>query len=216
MRTTISLILWTFTLGVACKSEAKDPSPVTAPAVGTAQPAPTPAPQAPPATKAAALSDAQIAAIVVAANQVDIDAGTLALEKSRNVEVKKFAQQMVTDHGAVNQAAVELVTRLGVTPEASDASRGLTSGGSDTRTRLAALDGDAFDRAYVDNEVGYHQAVLGVLDQQLIPSASNAELKKTLVSVRPAFVAHLEHAQHIQGTLAGGHGAGSAGHAATR
>ena len=64
------------------------------------------------------------------------------------------------------------------------------------------LSGAAFDRAYVDHEVAYHQAVLDAMDSTLIPNAQNAELKALLVKVRPAFVAHLEHAKHIQAALA--------------
>jgi putative membrane protein len=63
------------------------------------------------------------------------------------------------------------------------------------------LSGAAFDKAYIDNEVAYHQAVLDAVDKTLIPSASNAELKALLVKVRPAFVAHLEHAKAIQSSL---------------
>jgi putative membrane protein len=63
------------------------------------------------------------------------------------------------------------------------------------------LSGKAFDKAYVDNEVSYHQTVLDALDKTLIPNASNSELKNLLVKVRPAFVAHLEHAKHIQAQL---------------
>jgi putative membrane protein len=88
-----------------------------------------------------------------------------------------------------------------VTPEDNDTSKSLTSGGMATRTRLAGLSGKAFDKAYVDNEVTYHQTVLDALDKTLIPNASNAELKALLVKVRPAFVAHLEHAKHIQAEL---------------
>lgn len=183
----------------ACKKTTNETPAATAPAEGSA------APTAPAAGSAAAatLTDPQIAAIVVSANQVDIDAGELAIKKTKNEEVKKFAQRMVTDHTAVNKAAVELVTKLKVTPEESDASRGLASGGAETRAKLDKLEGDAFDRAYVDNEVAYHKAVIGVLDSQLIPSATNPELKSTLVGVRPAFDAHLQHAVQIQATLAG-------------
>jgi putative membrane protein len=160
----------------------------------------------------AALSDPQIAAIVLVANQVDIDAGKLAAKKSTNAEVKKLAERMVTDHTGVNKAAGELAGRLGVKPEETEASRGLRAGGEATRGKLEKLGGAAFDKAYVDNEVAYHEAVIGVLDKQLIPSAKNAELKKMLVDVRPAFVAHLEHARQVQSALAGGKGAHPAGH----
>ena len=159
------------------------------------------------APAAGGLTDPQIAAIVVAANQVDIDAGNLALKKTKNEEVKKFAQQMVTDHTAVNKAAVDLVTKLKVTPEETDASKGLVSGGADTRAKLEKLDGAEFDKAYVDNEVAYHKAVIDTLDQKLIPSASNEELKNTLVGVKPAFDEHLKHAEMLQSQLGGGSGA---------
>jgi putative membrane protein len=150
---------------------------------------------------AAGPNDAQIAAIVVTANQVDIDAGKLAASRSGNKEVKDFAQRMVTDHTGVNKAAVELVTKLKVKPEENPTSASLKKGGEDTLKRLKALKGAEFDRAYVDNEVTYHQTVLDAVDKTLIPSAKNEELKALLVKVRPAFVAHLEHAKHIQASL---------------
>lgn len=199
------------------KEQASSAPPAAAPSVtesgsgSAAQPATPPA--TPPAQPAVAtLSDPQIAAIVVAANQVDIDAGNLALKKTKNPEVKKFAERMVTDHTAVNKAAVDLVTKLEVTPVESDASKGLTSGGVETRAKLEKLDGADFDKAYVDNEVAYHTAVIGVLTSQLIPSASNNELKDALTGAKPAFEAHLEHAKQVQAALAGGGSGGMAGH----
>lgn len=151
---------------------------------------------------AQAPNDAQIAAIVVTANQVDIDAGKLAESKASNTEVKAFGKQMVTDHSGVNKQAVALVTRLKVTPEDNATSKALKSGGADNVGNLEKLSGSAFDRAYVEHEVAYHQQVLDALDKTLIPSAQNAELKSLLVAVRPAFVAHLEHAKGLQASLA--------------
>jgi len=148
-------------------------------------------------------NDAQIASIVVTANQVDIDAGKLAASKTSNADVKTFAQQMVTDHTGVNKQAVELVTRLKVTPEDNATSQSLKSGGDANVATLKGLSGAAFDKAYIDHEVAYHQAVLDAVDKVLIPSASNADLKALLVKVRPAFVAHLEHARHVQASLGG-------------
>ena len=149
----------------------------------------------------AAPTDPQIAAIVVTANQVDIDAAKLAESKTRSKDVKAFAQRMVTDHSAVNQAATDLVHRLKVTPEDNAASQSLAQGGQANVAALKQLDGTAFDRAYIDHEVTYHEAVLDALDKTLIPNAQNAELKALLVKVRPAFVAHLEHAKMIQASL---------------
>ena len=147
------------------------------------------------------LTDPQIASIVVTANQVDIDAGKLAKSMGSNADVKKFADQMITDHTGVNKSAVDLVTKLKVTPEDNPTSQSLKAGGDKNLANLKTLKGAAFDKAYIDNEVAYHQAVLDAVDKTLIPGATNAELKALLVKVRPAFVAHLEHAKHVQSSL---------------
>jgi putative membrane protein len=146
-------------------------------------------------------TDPQIAAIVVTANQVDIDAGKLAQGMAQSKEVKQFAQQMVTDHTGVNKSATELVQKLKVKPEPSATSANLKKGGDDNIAKLKTLKGAEFDKAYVANEVAYHQAVLDAVDKTLIPSAKNEELKALLVKVRPAFVAHLDHAKHLQSQL---------------
>jgi putative membrane protein len=151
--------------------------------------------------QAAAPNDAQIAQIVVTANQVDIDAGKLAKSKSKNKEVKAFAQQMITDHSGVNKQAVALVKKLKVKPEPSDASKDLKKGGAENITKLKGLKGADFDRAYIDHEVAYHQAVLDTIDNTLIPNAQNAELKDLITKVRPAIAAHLDHAKTIQEAL---------------
>ena len=147
-------------------------------------------------------TDAQIAAIVVTANQVDIDAGKLAESKAHSPEVKAVGERMLTDHSAVNKSAKELVQKLHVTPEPNGTSESLQKGGDQNLAALKKLSGTAFDTAYVDHEVTYHEAVLSALDKTLIPSAQNAELKALLVKVRPAFQAHLEHARQLQSKLA--------------
>lgn len=160
------------------------------------------APPAPPAA-AATVSDAQIAAIVLAANAVDSTAGVAAAAKSTNAEVKQFAQTMVTDHGGVNAQAVALAGRLNLAPEENATSRQLMQGGEQSQQSLSGLTGAAYDRAYIDHEVEYHQTVLDAIDQTLIPSAQNAELKALLEATRPAVAHHLEMAKGIQTKLAG-------------
>ncbi|HEX7053094.1 MAG TPA: DUF4142 domain-containing protein [Burkholderiales bacterium] len=154
------------------------------------------------AALAQAPTDPQIAGIVVTANQIDVDAGKLAKAKSKNKEVQKFAQQMITDHSAVNKQAAALAKKLGVKPEESDTSRSLKQGARENMAKLKKLKGAAFDKAYIDHEVAYHQAVLDAIDKVLVPNAQNAELKGLIVKVRPAIAAHLEHARHLQETVA--------------
>ena len=148
--------------------------------------------------QAQGITDAQIASIVVTANQVDIDAGMLAAEMGSDNQIKAFGKQMVTDHTGVNKSAVELVTKLKVTPEDNATSKALKEGGAKNVANLKMLKGKAFDKAYIDHEVAYHQQVLDAVDKTLIPGAKNEELKALLVKVRPAFAAHLAHAKQLQ------------------
>lgn len=147
------------------------------------------------------VDDAQIASIVVTANQVDIDTGTLAASRTTNSEVKAFAQLMITDHTGVNNSATALAKKLNVTPQDNPTSQSLKAGGEKNRAHLKTLKGTAFDKAYLDHEVAYHQQVIDALDTTLIASAANGELKALLIKVRPAFVAHLEHAKGLQASM---------------
>ena len=108
---------------------------------------------------------------------------------------------MVTDHQGVLDAAVELVTRLCVTPQKNDLVYTLPKQLADHETRLKNLTGKEFDKAYIDHEVAYHEAVIGVVKTQLIPGANNQELKDMLTSVLPAFDAHLAHSKKVQASL---------------
>jgi putative membrane protein len=152
-------------------------------------------------TPASALTDAQIAAIVVAANDVDVKVGEQAKSKAADQKVKDFGQRMITDHTAVNKQATDLVTKLNVTPEENPTSQALRQGGEQTLAQLQGLTGAAYDKAYIDHEVQFHQQVIDAVDQQLIPNAQNAELKTLLEQVRPALEGHLEMAKQIQGQL---------------
>ena len=149
-------------------------------------------------------TDAQVVGIVLAADQIDIDYGKIALSKSKNKQVREFAQRMVTDHSAVQKSVIELSDKLGVKAEDSPTSTGLKSNAAEITAKLQSLKGKEFDRFYIDNEVNYHKTVTDAVDAVLIPSAQNAELKAALKGAQPLFLKHLEHARAVQsGTSAG-------------
>ncbi|QHS56611.1 DUF4142 domain-containing protein [Mucilaginibacter sp. 14171R-50] len=147
------------------------------------------------------LTDPEIASIAVTANQVDIDQAAVALKLSKNPDVIHFAETMANDHKAVIGQAVALVTKLKVTPKDNAVSKKLTADATKTIADLKKKSGKAFDKAYVDNEVAYHKAVIGVVEGTLIPATANSELKDLLQKVVPALKAHLEHAEMIQKSL---------------
>ena len=132
------------------------------------------------------------------ANKFEIDTSQLALKYAKAEDVKSFAQQMITDHTAVNKQAGALAKKLGVTPEDSDTSKSLKQGAAENVGNLKKLKGAQFDKAYVDHEVDYHQQVLDAIDKVLVPSAQNAELKGLIEKVRPAIQTHLDHAKQLQ------------------
>ena len=146
---------------------------------------------------AQAPNDAQIAHIAYTAGVVDIAAGKQALGKSHNKAVRDFANEMVRDHAAVNDQALALVKKLGVTPQDNPTSQGIAKGGADELKTLSALKGKAFDKAYVANEVAYHKTVNGALSTVLIPNARNAELKSLLQTGLKLFQEHQMHAEHL-------------------
>ena len=151
--------------------------------------------------KAQAPTDPQIVGIVVAANQIDINAGKLALAKSQNAEVRQFAQQMVDDHTAVQKSVFALGAKLHVTPADSPTADALKKAAAESEAHLKTLSGAEFDRAYVDHEVAYHKAVIDAVKTTLIPNAKNAELKSALEGAAPMFQGHLEHAEHMQASM---------------
>ena len=149
------------------------------------------------AQDAPAITDAQIAHIAYTAGRLDIEAAKQALAKSEDAEVRTFAESMVRDHEAVNVKALALVKKLGVTPQANPTSEALTETAAAKRESLAALDGDAFDEAYLENEAAYHATVNGALAQTLIPGARNAELKALLETGLTLFREHQAHAEQL-------------------
>jgi putative membrane protein len=181
-------------LGLAAGCSSQDADETDAAAMDSIPAATAPAPSA-------TLTDAQILAIVVAANSADSAAGEMAQEKGTDPEVKSFGATMVKDHGALNKQGSDWAASAGVTPEESDASRDLTTNASNAATELQGKSGAEFDKAYIDHEVEMHQTVLDALDQQLIPSAQNPDLKNLLTQARGGIQSHLDMAKSIQTRL---------------
>jgi putative membrane protein len=149
------------------------------------------------------LSDPEVAHTAVTANQIDIDFAEVAIRKSKNKEILKFAETMTNDHKAVIGQAVALVTKLGVTAVDNAVSRQLLSDAENTKKMLLSKSAKDFDKAYIDNEVSYHKAVIGAVEGLLIPETENAELKKLLQNVVPALKTHLVHAEMVQKSFMG-------------
>lgn len=70
-------------------------------------------------------NEAQIAQVVIIANQIDIEAGELAETKRSSSDVKAFGQQMIIDQTGANSQATDLVKKFRVGLEDNPKSRRL-------------------------------------------------------------------------------------------
>jgi putative membrane protein len=160
------------------------------PAVGQATGAARPGP-----------SDAEIAKIVVTANDGEIQQGKWAIEHSKSKEVKDFAKQMVKAHETVNKNAAQVAQRAKLVPKQSQTSDSLKLESESALADLKEKQGADFDRGYVDAQVKAHQDVLNAIDTTLLPNAKNPDLRAMLEKTRPQVASHLEHAQMLQKSL---------------
>jgi len=147
---------------------------------------------------APALDDPTIVAIFDAANSWDIQLGQLALKKSHNKSIRRFAAMMVHDHTAVRKLGRDLAKKLSVTPTPPGPDFPLVVDHVAALKKLRSVRGHAFDVAYIDHEVTYHQAVIDAVTNTLLPATKNAELKALEEKVAPNFVAHLAAAKDVQ------------------
>ncbi|KAA0909877.1 DUF4142 domain-containing protein [Aquicoccus porphyridii] len=143
------------------------------------------------------MNDLEIAHAAYTAGGLDIRYAHLALAVSENDAVRDFAQTMIRDHSAVNEAAGALVTELNVTPQDNALSQALVEGAAAKRAKLMTLDGAAFDCAYANNELGYHQLVNKTVAESFIPAVTVAPLKALLEDALVTFRAHEKHAAQM-------------------
>jgi putative membrane protein len=154
---------------------------------------------APPAQErahSAALDDPTIVAIFDAANTWDIESAGLGAKKSHDNDIVALSKMFVRDHSNVRQQGRDLAKKLNVTPTPPKDFQ-MYKDHVAAMAKLNSLSGPAFDRAFLENEVAYHKAVIDAIQTTLLPAIQNAELKDLVVKVAPAFQAHLMAAQQL-------------------
>jgi putative membrane protein len=212
----LAIVLLPLAIASGCKLfRPIDPNkPKTAPETTKAPASDTKAPATKTATKAApppkqgtakemrsGLSDPEIAAMVLAANNTDISYARLVPSRAERPDVKEFGSRMLTDHTGVNGLVNDLLTKLSVTPEENKYSLDFRDESANRRDEMRDLEKYVFDSTYIENEVAYHIKFLATIDSVLIPAARNKELKALLTTVRPAVAAHLAHAEQVRANV---------------
>ena len=142
-----------------------------------------------------ALDDPTIVAIFDEANTADIETGELAAKKGSTKDIRDFGAMLARDHKQVRQQGRDLAKKLGVTPTPPKPDEGMTAHAAAMK-KLSALGGAEFDKAFLEHEVAYHDAVINAVTKTLLPAIQNAELKQLVTTVAPAFVGHRDAAKN--------------------
>lgn len=203
-RRMLSLLVLT-TLATSCRlfrpvqpNAPRTPKPATA--VKGAPNAPA-AKAAPAKAQPGSMTDANIAAMVLASNHTDISYARLVPSRAERADILEFAKRMLTDHTGVNGLVSDLLAKLDLAPEDNVASLDMRDESANKRDIMRELSGYAFDSTYIENEVVYHQKFLASIDNAMLPRARNVQLRALLTSVRPAVAAHLAHAEQVRANV---------------
>jgi putative membrane protein len=148
----------------------------------------------------APLSDANIVYILDQTNRLDSAAGAIAATKGTNSEVREYGTRMTRDHHDLRKQGQDLATKLGVAPAPPAGDKWQADFDRTMATLNGATKGRDFDKAYIDNEVVYHKAVLETATAAMA-AAQNAELKNLIQKAAPVIQGHLDLAQSIQSKL---------------
>jgi len=143
----------------------------------------------------AEMSDLEFAHIAYTADNIDIRYAYLALALSTNPDIHDFANTMIRDHTAVNEAALGLLDKLGASAQDNAVSKSLNENAEDIIDGFVKLRGAEFDAAYAANELAYHKAVNDLVENTMIPNIDNAEVKALFVQGLEIFKAHEVHAE---------------------
>jgi len=131
----------------------------------------------------------------------EIEINTLAERTTTDPRVKAFAQSVVQDHRLRMQKDAQIVGRMGLKPTDNEVSQRIRAIADDEMSKMSSLSGSAFDRAYIDGEIGYYRSVLDAFDHQLLPNTKDPEIRAELISARNRANDHLKEAQDLRGML---------------
>ena len=147
------------------------------------------------------LTEANIAAMVMALNNTDISYARLVPARSERDDVKQFAERMLTDHNGVNGMVSDVLSKLDIAPEDNIASLDMRDESAEKRDILREISGYPFDSTYIENETAYHRKFLAQIDTAMVPAARTIEMQGLLNALRPAVAAHLAHAEQVRANV---------------
>lgn len=149
-----------------------------------------------------ALTDPNIVYILDQASASDSARGALAQTKGTDKDVKDFGRMMMGEHHGLRVAGLDLAKKLAVTPMAPAGDQSEAMAAQEMSLLESTAKGMAWDKAYIDYEVTYHQAVLETATTAL-GLAQNQELKDLISTAAPVLQKHLDRALELQKRMSG-------------
>jgi len=131
------------------------------------------------------------------AGQNEIIMNRMALERSRNEDVRKFAQKMLEDHGKNNQELTLVVSELRIAvPD-----KPLPEQEKDMR-HLVSNEVKDFDKEFMDHMVMDHEKAVKLFEQAS-KELKNEKLKEFATKSLPTLKEHLKMAKDVQAKVGG-------------
>ncbi|HEY0844183.1 MAG TPA: DUF4142 domain-containing protein [Noviherbaspirillum sp.] len=145
------------------------------------------------------------------ANLAEIETGKIALNQSKNEEVRNFAQKMIDDHTQAQKELEQLAQSKGVTlPTEPDKKHQAAA------KKLSALEGDKFDKQYMSQGGMRDHRNTHKLLERAQKRATDADVKSLAAKMEPIVSQHLTLARDVTSTKNTASGSmGSAGTSAT-
>ena len=147
------------------------------------------------------LDDAKILAVAHAANAAEIEQAQLAKRRGSDTRVRRLASMILKHHQAAQVSETHVIRRRNLDLSESATSNQLESEDREVMGMLATKSGPEFDRAYLDAQVNGHREVLGLIDNRLLPSVLDGEVRTLVVGLRPAVASHLQQAEMLRSDL---------------
>ena len=146
------------------------------------------------AASSLARADRNFATTAARAGLAEVAEAQIALQKSNDADIKKFAQRMVDDHSKANAQLTSIARAKGLNlptaPSRSDQSEA---------ERLQKLRGDAFDRRYVSDQTDAHKQAVSLFTTES-KSGKDNDLKSFAAQTLPTLQDHYRMIRSIAGS----------------
>jgi putative membrane protein len=145
-----------------------------------------------PATPAGMLSQLNVA------NMTEIQVAGMAAKKATSAQVKQVAKKLVTDHTMNESQLKALAKKLKVDLTSAQGGNVMAADSAALPSDLQGVSGKQFDQAFVRHEVEDHQSNIEKIRNQMIPAASNPQVKAFLQKTVTAMEGHLAALKRVQ------------------